>query len=46
VPRAAIQTLEVMSLIGAAGRKRPETAKPAQEQPDLFSRDVENGWRN
>jgi hypothetical protein len=46
VPRTAIQTLEVVSLIGAAGRKRAQTAKPAQEQPDLFSRDVENGWRN
>jgi len=32
VPRQAIQTLEVVSLIGAAGRKRAERA----EQPELF----------
>jgi hypothetical protein len=35
VPRQAIQTLEVVSLIGAAGKMRPETAKPG-EQPELF----------
>jgi hypothetical protein len=36
VPRQAIQTLEVVSLIGAAGRKRTEAARPATEQPELF----------
>jgi hypothetical protein len=39
VPRQAIQTLEVVSLIGASGRKRagvPEKQKGA-EQSDLFS---------
>jgi hypothetical protein len=36
VPRQAIQTLEVVSLIGAPGRKR--TAEPSQKlnQPELF----------
>ncbi len=43
VPRQAIQTLEVLSLIGAAGRKRAETAKPAGEQADLFGADGETG---
>jgi hypothetical protein len=36
VPRLAIQSLEVLSLIGAAGRKRVEAAKFASDQPDLF----------
>jgi hypothetical protein len=36
VPRQAIQTLEVVSLIGAAGRKRAETTGRASEQPELF----------
>ena len=37
VPRQGIQTLEVLSLIGAASRKRAETPRPADgEQPDLF----------
>jgi hypothetical protein len=36
VPRQAIQTLEVLSLIGAAGRKRSEMAGHATEQPELF----------
>jgi hypothetical protein len=36
VPRQAIQTLEVVSLIGAAGRKRGEAAGRAIEQPELF----------
>ena len=36
VPRQAIQTLEVVSLIGAAGRKRGETAGRTAEQPELF----------
>jgi hypothetical protein len=36
VPRQAIQTLEVLSLIGAARRKRAEAQKPSGVQPDLF----------
>jgi hypothetical protein len=36
VPRQAIQTLEVVSLIGAAGRKRAEAARAGEEQPGLF----------
>jgi hypothetical protein len=35
VPRQAIQAMEVVSLVGAAGRKRTE-AKREEEQPDLF----------
>jgi len=37
VPRQAIQSLEVVSLIGAAGRKRSEATGRATEQPELFS---------
>lgn len=36
VPRQAIQTLEVLSLVGAASRKRAEAARRDEEQPDLF----------
>jgi len=36
VPRQAIQTLEVVSLISAAGRKRRLAAGRTTEQPDLF----------
>lgn len=36
VPRQAIQTLEVVSLIGAGNRKRVEAASKATEQPELF----------
>jgi len=36
VPRQAIQSLEVVSLIGAAGRKRAEAAGKGTEQPELF----------
>jgi len=39
VPRQAIQTLEVVSLIGAAGRKRVVAARPGEEQPGLFPSD-------
>jgi hypothetical protein len=42
VPRLAIQSLEVLSLIGAAGHKRAEAAKFASDQPDLFGGDSEN----
>lgn len=36
VPRQAIQTLEVVSLIGAGGRKRAGAAGTASDQPELF----------
>ena len=36
VPRQAIQTLEVVSLIGAAGRKRAPVAGRGEPQPELF----------
>lgn len=36
VPRQAIQTLEVVGLIGAAGRKRRPEAASAEGQPELF----------
>jgi len=36
VPRQAIQSLEVLSLIGASGRKRMGVTAPATEQPELF----------
>jgi hypothetical protein len=39
LPRQAIQTLEVVSLIGAASRKQSEAAKRATEQPELFPSD-------
>jgi len=41
VPRQAIETLEVLSLIGAAARKRAEAAKPSGDQPELFGGDGE-----
>jgi hypothetical protein len=40
VPRQAIQTLEVVSLIGAASRKRAEVASRAAEQPELFPQET------
>ncbi len=36
LPRQAIQTLEVVSLIGAGGRRRGTPAVPSEGQPDLF----------
>lgn len=36
VPRQAIQTLEVVALIGAGGRKRSTAARQAEAQPELF----------
>jgi hypothetical protein len=39
VPRRAIQTLEVVGLIGAAGRRRTEAAGQAAEQPELFPKE-------
>ncbi len=37
IPRQAIQTLEVVSLIGAPARRRPAAATPPEEQPELFT---------
>lgn len=37
VPRQAIQTLEVLSLVGTAARRRAEAALREEEQPDLFA---------
>jgi len=37
VPRLAIQTLEVVGLIGAPSRRRPATGPKPEEQPELFS---------
>jgi hypothetical protein len=39
VPRQAILSLEVVSLIGAAGRKRAQSVGRAPDQPELFSRE-------
>jgi hypothetical protein len=39
VPRQAIQTLEVVSLIGATGRKRRPEAASEAGQPELFPAD-------
>jgi hypothetical protein len=39
VPRLAIQTLEVVSLIGAPGRKRTGAAGSVMQQPELFPRE-------
>jgi len=36
IPRPAIQTLEVMSLIGAPARRRTAPTATAEEQPELF----------
>ena len=43
VPRQAIQTLDVLSLIGAASRKRAESPEPTGEQRDLFGGDGDSG---
>ncbi len=37
LPRQAIQSLEVVGLIGAPGRKHPAGTRPVIEQPELFS---------
>ena len=39
VPRQAIQSLEVVSLIGAAGTQAGGVRAPAVEQPELFPRE-------
>jgi hypothetical protein len=36
VPRQAIETLEVVGLIGAPARKRPPAGPTPEEQPELF----------
>ena len=41
VPRAAIQTLEVVGLIGAGARRSPPARQRAAEQPELFSPDTD-----
>ncbi len=41
VPRQAIAAMEVVSLIGAAGRKRAMATKPGGSQRDLFASDGE-----
>jgi hypothetical protein len=41
VPRQAIQALEVLSLIGAAGRKRSQGTRRESDQPELFPGDSE-----
>jgi hypothetical protein len=41
IPRAAIQTLEVVGLIGAGARKGPAARQRAAEQPELFSPDAD-----
>lgn len=42
VPRQAIQALEVLSLIGAAGSKRKPAQVPEPGQPELFPGDAED----
>jgi len=41
VPRQAIQTLEVVSLIGAGGRRRTGAAGRTADQPGLFPRETD-----
>jgi hypothetical protein len=41
VPRQAIQTLEVVGLIGASGHKRAITTRPAIRQPELFPEELD-----
>jgi hypothetical protein len=40
IPRMAIQSLEVVGLIGAPSRKRTDAARAAIEQPELFPRET------
>jgi len=42
VPRQSVQQLEVLSLIGAAGRRRAPSAQPDSAQPDLFAGESES----
>lgn len=41
VPRQAVQTLEVLSLIGVGARKHAEAPRPSGDQRDLFGGDGE-----
>ena len=41
VPRQSIQTLEVVGLIGAPGRKQPFASSPREKQPELFPAEQE-----
>ena len=41
LPRQAIQTLEVVGLIGAPGRKQPLATAPREKQPELFPAEPE-----
>jgi hypothetical protein len=41
VPRQAIQELEIVSLVGAASRKRAEAVEPHTQQSELFSKEEE-----
>jgi hypothetical protein len=41
VPRQAIQTLDVVSLIGKTSRKHTPATEPGTEQPELFPGDPE-----
>jgi hypothetical protein len=42
VPRQAIQTMEVVGLIGAAGRKRTDANHSVADQPGLFPGELES----
>jgi hypothetical protein len=41
IPRKAIQTLEVVSLIGGGKRRRGPSAEPPEPQPELFPEELE-----
>jgi hypothetical protein len=43
IPRQAIQSLEVVGLIGAVGRKRRQEADRAEGQPELFPAESDKG---
>jgi hypothetical protein len=42
VPRQAIQTMEVVSLIGAAARRRADAAIRGKDQPELFPSELDS----
>jgi hypothetical protein len=42
IPRQAVQSLEVVSLIGASGRKRAAAPAAANDQPELFASETES----
>lgn len=43
LPRHAIQTLEIVGLIGAPSRKRPAVGPKPEDQPELFSDETGQG---